>query len=66
MRLCFIFKTVFAVIILCWSQVSFAAMSNEDMMNKLDELSTIIQKQQQEIEMLKQELKNQKEQQFLH
>ena len=36
-------------------------MSNEDMLNKLNELGTIIQKQQQEIEMLKQELKNQKE-----
>jgi len=61
MRLSNIFKTVFAVIILCWSQISFAAMSNEDMLNKLNELSTVIQKQQQEIEMLKQELKNQKE-----
>jgi len=61
MRLFNIFKTLFAVIIICWSQISFAAMSNEDMLNKLNELSTIIQKQQQEIEMLKQELKNQKE-----
>ena len=61
MRLSNIFKTVFAVIILSWSQISFAAMSNEDMLNKLNELSTIIQKQQQEIETLKQELKNQEE-----
>ena len=56
-----IFVTVFLTIVLYRSQVCPAAMSNEDMMNKLDELSTIIQKQQQEIEMLKQELKNQKE-----
>jgi len=61
MRLFNIFKTLFAVIIICWSQISFAAMSNEDMLNKLNELSTIIQKQQLEIEMLKQELKHQKE-----
>ncbi len=53
--------TLFAVIMLCHPQISFAAMSNKDMLNKLNELSTIIQKQQQEIEMLKQELKNQKE-----
>jgi hypothetical protein len=55
------FTTVFAVTMLCWPQISFAAMSNEDMLNKLNELSTIIQKQQQEIEMLKKELKHQKE-----
>ena len=61
MRLCKMFTTVFAVIILCRPQISFAAMSSEDMLNKLNELSTIIQKQQQEIEMLKQELNNQKE-----
>jgi hypothetical protein len=53
--------TLFAVIMLCLPQISFAAMSNEDMLNKLNELSIIIQKQQQEIEMLKQELNNQKE-----
>ena len=53
--------TLFAVIILCRPQISCAAMSNEDMLNKLNELSIIIQKQQQEIEMLRQELKNQKE-----
>ena len=61
MRLCKMFTTVFAVTMLCWPQISFAAMSNEDMLNKLNELSTIIQKQQQEIEMLKKELKHQKE-----
>jgi Putative porin len=56
-----IFAAVFAIILLCWPRTSFAAMSNEDMLNKLNELSTIIQKQQQQIEMLKQELRNQKE-----
>jgi hypothetical protein len=61
MRWCNISTTVFAVIMLCWPQLSLAAMSNEDMLNKLNELSTIIQKQQQEIEMLRQELKHQKE-----
>ena len=44
MRLFNIFKTLFAVIIICWSQISFAAMSNEDMLNKLNELSTIIKR----------------------
>ncbi len=53
--------TLFLILVLCRPQVCPAAMSNEDMLNKLNELSTIIQKQQQEIEMLKQELKNQKE-----
>lgn len=61
MRRCNRFTTVFAVIMLCLPQISFAAMSSEDMLKKLNELSTIIQKQQQDIEMLKQELRNQKE-----
>ncbi|MCJ7540382.1 MAG: putative porin [Desulfobacterales bacterium] len=56
-----IFVTLFLTLVLCRPQVCPAAMSNEDMLNKLNELSTIIQKQQQEIEMLKQELKKQKE-----
>ncbi|MDH3720645.1 MAG: putative porin, partial [Desulfobacteraceae bacterium] len=56
-----IFVMLFLTLVLCRPQVCPAAMSNEDMLNKLNELSTIIQKQQQEIEMLKQELKNQKE-----
>ena len=56
-----IFGTLFLVFVLWRLQICPAAMSNEDMLNKLNELSTIIQKQQQEIEMLKQELKNQKE-----
>lgn len=62
MRVCKIFIIVFAAIILSWTQVSFAAMSNDEVLIKLNELSTIIQKQQQEIQMLKQELKNQKKQ----
>ncbi|MFO7553884.1 MAG: putative porin [Desulfobacterales bacterium] len=57
-----IFVTLlFLTLVLCRPQVCPAAMSNEDMLNKLNELSTIIQKQQQEIETLRQELKHQKE-----
>ncbi|MGA8179586.1 MAG: putative porin [Desulfobacterales bacterium] len=61
MRWCKICATLLTVIMLCLPQISLAAMSNEDMLNKLNELSIIIQKQQQEIEMLKQEMKYQKE-----
>ncbi len=56
-----IFVMLFLTLVLYRPQVCPAAMSNEDMLNKLNELSTIIQKQQQQIEMLKQELNNQKE-----
>jgi len=56
-----IFVTLVLTLILFRPQVCPAAMSNEDMLNKLNELSTIIQKQQQEIETLRQELKHQKE-----
>jgi len=52
---------LFVLILFFMGQPAFPAMSDEDMLNKLNELGTIIQKQQQEIEMLKQELKNQKE-----
>ena len=52
--------TVLSAIFLLWIQPAFAAMSNEDLLKKLNELSDIIQKQQQQIEQLRQELKNQK------
>lgn len=52
---------LFVFIFLFMGQTAFSAMSNEDMLNKLDELGSIIQKQQQEIELLKQELKHQRE-----
>ncbi len=52
----------FLSIILVWNQMLFAATDNEEMLNKLDEFNTIIQQQQQEIETLKQEIKNQEKQ----
>lgn len=51
---------VLIIVVLFWTGRSFAAMSNEEMVRKLNELSTIIQNQQQEIQKLKQDLENQK------
>ena len=51
---------VLIIVVLFWTGTSFAAMSNEEMVQKLNELSTIIQNQQQEIQKLKQDLENQK------
>jgi putative porin len=51
---------VLTVLFLFWSQSAFAAISNEALLKKLNELGEIIQKQQQQIEQLRQELKNQK------
>jgi hypothetical protein len=59
MRASKMFLTVFTAVILFCPQISFAVMSNEDMLKKLNELSITIQKQQREIEILRQELKNQ-------
>ena len=51
--------SIVAVIFVVWSQSAFSAMSNEQLLQRLNDLSTIIQKQQQEIERLRQELQNQ-------
>ena len=59
MKSCRIFSLVFAVFILCGPQITFAVSSKTDMEKKLDELSKVIQKQQKEIENLKQLLENQ-------
>ena len=59
MRASKMFLTVFTAVILLRPQISFAVMSNEDMLKKLNELSIIIQTQQREIENLRQELKSQ-------
>ncbi|MCD6295835.1 MAG: putative porin [Deltaproteobacteria bacterium] len=52
--------TVFVAIFLLWGQPAFAAMSNEALLKKLNELSDVIQKQQQQIEQLRQDLKSQR------
>ena len=59
MRSCKIFAIVFTAVILCWPQISYSVQSNDEILKKLNELSNIIQSQQQEIESLKQQLENQ-------
>ena len=54
---CFILLYIFFM----GSQSSFAAVSNDDLMERLNHLSVIIQKQQQEIDRLRQELEKQKQ-----
>ncbi len=59
MRSCKIFTIIFAAFILCRPQISCAVQSNDEILKKLNELSSIIQSQQKEIESLKRQLENQ-------
>jgi len=47
-------------VVLFWVRTSLAAMTNAEMEQRLNQLMTIIQKQQEEIQKLKQELEQQK------
>ncbi|MBW2615240.1 MAG: putative porin, partial [Deltaproteobacteria bacterium] len=60
MKIAKLLGIVLSAIFLLWGQSALAAMSNEDLLKKLNELSDVIQKQQQQIEQLRQELKNQR------
>lgn len=51
--------TILTVIIAFYCQTAFSAMSNKELLDRLNDLSNVIQKQQQEIERLRQELENQ-------
>jgi sugar-specific transcriptional regulator TrmB len=59
MRSCKIFTIILAAVILCRPQISCAVQSNDEILKKLNELSSIIQSQQKEIESLKRQLENQ-------
>ena len=60
MRICSFLGIMFLSILLFSSQSAYALISSEELLKRLNELGDVIQKQQHEIERLKNELMNQK------